>query len=402
MTKDVFVAGVGMTPFVKPGTSAPYNQMGATAIRAALADAGLEFTQIQAAIAGYTFGDSASGQRTIYEVGTTGIPIFNVNNLCATGSSALLLAREKIQAEAADCVLVVGFEQMPSGPVALRYEDRTSAAEFHIKAMHANQGPSDGPLSVQAFAGAAREYMKAHDITPELLARISVKARRHAAANPLALFRNPVSVEEVLASRMICAPLTKLQCSPPTCGAAAAILCSGRFAARHSLSGQVRIVAQAQTSDPAVAFESGSMVQLMGFEMAQRAAAAVYRESGIGPQDVDVIELHDCYTSNEIISYDALGLVPAGEVARFIAEDLNTYGGQVVINPSGGLLSKGHPIGATGVAQCAELVWQLRGTAEQRQVQGARIALQHNIGPGGACVVTMYEGAGVRSSNETG
>ncbi len=397
MTRDVFVVGVGMTPFVKPGTSAPYSEMGATAIRAALADAGLEFTQVQAAIAGYTFGDSASGQRTIYEVGMTGIPIFNVNNLCATGSSAVLLAREKIQCEAADCVLVVGFEQMPSGPVTFRYEDRTSAAEFHIKAMSANQGLSDAPLSVQAFAGAAREYMEAHGITSELLARISVKARRHAAANPLALFHEPVTVEEVLASRMICEPLTKLQCSPPTCGAAAAILTSERFAARHSLSRQVRIIAQAQTSDPAAAFNSGSMVQLMGFEMAQRAAAAVYRDSGIGPRDVDVIELHDCYTSNEMITYDALGLVPAGEVARFIAEDLNTYGGQVVVNPSGGLLSKGHPIGATGIAQCAELVWQLRGSAGPRQVPGARIALQHNIGPGGACVVTMYEAASARS-----
>lgn len=396
MIREVVVVGVGMTHFVKPGTSAPYNEMGAMAIRAALADAGLDFSRLQAAIAGYTFGDSASGQRAIYEVGMTGIPIFNVNNLCATGSSALLLAREKIKSEGADCVLVVGFEQMPSGPVTLHYEDRTSAAEFHIKAMNANQGRSDAPLSVQAFAGAAREYMQAHDVAPEVLARISVKARQHAAANPLALFREPVTVESVLESRMICEPLTKLQCSPPSCGAAAAILCSAGFAARHSLSQHVRILAQAQTSDPASAFNSGSMVQLMGFEMTQRAAATVYRDSGVGPQDVDVIELHDCYTSNEMITYDALGLVPPGEVARFIAEDRNTYGGQVVINPSGGLLSKGHPIGATGVAQCAELVWQLRGGAGKRQVRGARIALQHNIGPGAACVVTMYEAAGTR------
>lgn len=380
-----------MTHFMKPGTSAPYSEMGAIAIREALANAGLEYSDVQAGFASYTFGDSASGQRTLYEVGITGIPIFNVNNLCASGSSAILLAREKIQSGAADCVLVVGFEQMPSGPVTFHYDDRTSAAEFHLRAIRSMQGLTDAPLSVQAFAGAAKEYMQANGIGPEVVAQISVKARRHAGANPYALFRKPVTVEEVLASRMICDPLTKLECSPPTCGAAAAIVCSIDFAARHSPARGVRIVAQAQTSDPPGAFTSGSMVQLMGFEMTQRAANAVYRDSGIGPEDIDVIELHDCYASNEMITYDALGLVAAGDVERFITEGANTYGGEVVINPSGGLLSKGHPIGATGVAQCAELVWQLRGTADKRQVEGARIALQHNIGPGGACVVTMYE-----------
>ena len=207
---------------------------------------------------------------------------------------------------------------------------------------------------------------------------------------PYAVFRDPVSVEEVLASPKIFGPLTRLQCCPPTCGAAAAILCSEDFADTHGLDGSVVIRAQAMTTDFASTF-SGDMMTVVGYDMAKAAADRVYEAAGVGPEDIGVVELHDCFTTNELLTYECLGLTPEGTAEKFIAEGDNTYGGRVVTNPSGGLLSKGHPLGATGLAQCAELVWQLRGQAEARQVEGVRLALQHNIGLGGAAVVTLYE-----------
>ena len=233
--------------------------------------------------------------------------------------------------------------------------------------------------------------MKAHGTEASTFAKISVKARRHAANNPFALFRDPVTEEEVLASPGIVAPLTRLQCCPPTCGAAAAVLCSADFAKAHGLDTRVVIAAQAMTSDVPGTFDEGDMMRVVGFDMARRAAEQVFEQAGIGPSEVDVVELHDCFTANELITYEALGLTPPGTAERFVVEGDNTYGGRVVTNPSGGLLSKGHPLGATGLAQCTELVWHLRGTAGARQVEGARVALQHNLGLGGACVVTMYK-----------
>jgi acetyl-CoA acetyltransferase len=185
--------------------------------------------------------------------------------------------------------------------------------------------------------------------------------------------------------------MTRLMACPPTCGAAAAVLCSEAFAQQHGLSRQVRIKAQAMTTDTPAAFEARDMREVVGFSMAQAAARQVYEAAGVGPGDVQVVELHDCFAHNELLSYEALGLCPVGGAEQFVLDGDNTYGGQVVTNPSGGLLSKGHPLGATGLAQCTELVQQLRGTAGARQVAGARLALQHNLGLGGACVVTLYE-----------
>ena len=185
-------------------------------------------------------------------------------------------------------------------------------------------------------------------------------------------------------------PLTRFQCCPPTCGAAAAVVCSSEFAAKHGISHAVTIKAQEMTSDFASTFDDHSMRKLIGSDMATAAADAVYEKAGVGPEDVQVCELHDCFTANELLTYESLGLTPEGTAEKFIWDGDNTYGGRVVTNPSGGLLSKGHPLGATGLAQCTELVWQLRGTAEARQVDGVQHALQHNLGLGGACVVTMY------------
>ncbi len=194
-----------------------------------------------------------------------------------------------------------------------------------------------------------------------------------------------------MASPTVFDPMTRLQCCPPTCGAAAGVLCSEGFARRHGLSTAVRITAQAMTTDRPDSFDSQDMRKLVGFEMSRSAAQQVYLEGGIGPEDIDVIELHDCFTANELLTYEALGLAAEGGGEQMVVDGDNTYGGRWVVNPSGGLLSKGHPLGATGLAQCAELVWQLRGAAGERQVPGARVALQHNLGLGGACVVTLYQ-----------
>ncbi|WP_430827802.1 thiolase C-terminal domain-containing protein, partial [Candidatus Protofrankia californiensis] len=241
------------------------------------------------------------------------------------------------------------------------------------------------------FGGAGASYAEKYGTKAETFAAISVKSRAHAANNPYAVFRDPVTVAEVLASPHIFGPLTRLQCCPPTCGAAAAVIASEEFARRHGLRTDVRIAAQAMTTDFPSTFEAKDITKLVGYDMAKTAAEQVYEASGVSPEDIRVVELHDCFTANELLSYEALGLTPEGTAEKFIADGDNTYGGRVVTNPSGGLLSKGHPLGATGLAQCAELVWQLRGEADARQVEGVNLALQHNIGLGGAAVVTLYE-----------
>jgi len=390
--RNVQVVGVGMIPFTKPGTSEPYPVMGARAARAALDDAGVDYRLVQQACVGYVYGDSTSGQAALYGVGLTGIPVFNLNNNCSTGSSALFLARQAVESGAVECALALGFEQMQPGALKSAWSDRPSPMERFGETMIALQGWDDtAPRAAQFFGGAGRDYLQRHGIRRDTFGRISVKARQHAARNPFAVFRNTVTLDEVMASPTVFDPLTRLQCCPPTCGAAAAVVCSEEFARKHGLDTRVRIAAQAMTTDTASTFDSKDMRRVVGYDMSRAAAAQVYEAAGIGPDDLDVVELHDCFTANELITYEALGLTPEGTAEKFIVDGDNTYGGRVVTNPSGGLLSKGHPLGATGLAQCAELVWQLRGQADQRQVEGARLALQHNLGLGGACVVTLYE-----------
>lgn len=389
--KPVRVAGIGMIPFSKPGTSAPYDVMGETAARAALADAGLDYGLVQQAYVGYVYGDSTCGQAALYRLGMTGLPVINVNNNCATGSSALWLARQAVATGAADCVLALGLEQMTRGALGMTFPDRDSPLARGDAARSGLQNDDGVPFAVAYFGGAGAEYTRRHGTPPEAFAAIAVKARRHAAANPNAVFREPVTVEDVLTSPAMYGPLTRLQCCPPTCGAAAAVLCSADFARRHHLDQSVSIRAQALVTDTLGTFDDTNMMRLVGYDMTRAAADQVYRDSGVDPVDIPVVELHDCFTANELISYEALGLTADGTAERFIADADNTYGGQVVVNPSGGLLAKGHPLGATGLAQCAELTWQLRGQAGARQVDDASLALAHNIGLGGACVVTLLE-----------
>jgi acetyl-CoA acetyltransferase len=387
------VAGVGMIPFTTPSRTRPYDVMGEEATRSALADAGVDYGLIQQAYVGYVYGDSTAGQATLYRIGESGIPVVNVNNNCSTGSSALWLARQAVESGGADCVLALGFEQMRRGALDLLWPDRPSPfARFEQVALAA-EGESDAPFAARYFGGAGTAYAGKYGIAPDTFAKIAVKARRHAANNPYAVFRDPVTVEEVLASPRIYGPLTRLQCCPPTCGAAAAVIVSRDFARAHGLDASVAIAAQAMTTDIASSF-GGDMMRLVGYDMSKAAADQVYQQAGVSPQDLRVVELHDCFTTNELITYEAIGLTPEGTAEKFIADGDNTHGGRVVTNPSGGLLSKGHPLGATGLAQCAELVWQLRGQAGARQVEGVNLALQHNIGLGGAAVVTLYEKAG--------
>jgi acetyl-CoA acetyltransferase len=389
MSEQIVVAGVGMIPFRKPGDHPPYYEMGAEAVRLALADAGADYGEVQQSFVGYVYGDSTSGQRALYEVGLSGIPIVNVNNNCSTGSTALYLARQAIAA-GADCVLALGFEQMKPGALGAVFTDRPTPFDRFEEVTGELVGEPQIPLALRYFGGAGREHMQRYGTPLETFAQIRAKASRHAEKNPLALFRKPVTVEQVMNDVQVWpGVMTRLMACPPTCGAAAALLVSEDYARRRGLDATVRILAQAMTTDTASTF-GRSMISLVGADMAKAAADAVYAQAGVGPDDIDVCELHDCFAQNELISYEALGFCDPGAAAQFVADGDNTYGGAVVTNPSGGLLSKGHPLGATGLAQCYELTQQLRGRAEARQVEGARLGLQHNLGLGGACVVTLY------------
>ena len=391
MNHEVLVSGVGMIPFIKPGTSGTYQEMGEQAVRLALEDSGATYDQVQQVYAGYVYGDSTCGQAAVYRLGMSGIPVINVNNNCSTGSTALFLARQAIEGGVAECVLALGFEQMNPGALGAVFEDRPNPLEKFIESADEIEGKSKVPVALRLFGGAGLEHQKKYGTRDETFARVSQKARLHAKHNPRAIFRDEVSIEEVLSSPPMHGVLTRLQCCPPTCGAAAALLTSEKFAKKHGLRSDVKITGQSMTTDFPSSFEGKTMMQIVGSDMSQAAANDLYERTGIGPDDVDVVELHDCFTSNEIITYEALQLTEEGGSEQFVSDGYNTYGGKVVVNPSGGLLSKGHPLGATGLGQCAELVWQLRGEAGPRQVEGARVGLQHNLGLGGACVVSLYQ-----------
>lgn len=391
--REILIAGVGMVPFAKPGASAPYDEMGSDAISLALDDAGITYDLVEQAYAGFVFGDSCAGQRVIYRAGMTGIPIINVNNNCATGSTALYLARQAVESGAVECALAVGFEQMNPGALGSVFNDRVNPFVDFDSACDA-MVDVDLPLALRYFGGAGRDHMERYGTTLRDFAKVRAKASRHASRNPLSVFRHEMTEDEVLEAQVIWpGVMTRPMACPPTCGAAAALLVSRDFAKRHNIAPKVRVAAQAMTTDTPVTFKANDMMHLVGVDMARKASEAVYETTGVGPAEIGVVELHDCFAHNEVLTYESLGLCGEGGAQKFIADGDNTYGGRVVTNPSGGLLSKGHPLGATGLAQCYELTHQLRGTAGERQVDGVRHALQHNLGLGGACVVTMYEQA---------
>ncbi|WP_327702579.1 lipid-transfer protein [Streptomyces decoyicus] len=402
MAGKAYVVGVGMTKFEKPETREwQYWDMAKEAGGRALADAGIGYEAVEQLPVGFCYQASTAGQRAAYELGLTGIPVYNVNNNCATASTALMMARQFVEAGINDCVLALGFEKMKRGALgggadsgarggAADAGGGTSPVARHYGVMAAAHGFEMTPPTAQIFGNAAREHMERYGTTAEQLAAVGAKNHRHSAHNPNAQFQDVYTVEEVLAAKTIHRPLTRLQCSPTSDGAAAAVVASERFVREHGLADRaVEIAAQAMTTDTEESFAAGSCIDVVGKPMTRAAARQVFAAGGIGIEDVDVIELHDCFSVNELLTYEALGMCADGESGKLVADGATTYGGRWVVNPSGGLISKGHPLGATGLAQTAELVWQLRGTAGERQVPGARVGLAHNIGLGGAAVVTL-------------
>jgi acetyl-CoA acyltransferase len=395
MSNRTFVIGVGMTKFDKPGTKeGDYPDWAQEAGSKALEDAGIAYDEVQQAYAGYCYGDSTYGQRALYQLGLTGIPVVNVNNNCSTGSSALFLARQAVKGGIADCAMAIGFEKMEKGSLGMKYDDRTPALDKHMMKMFEVRSPEESPFAPQMFGNAGRDHMDKYGSTPDHYAWIGWKNHKHSVNNPYAQFQDEYTLDEIKEARMIHDPLTKLQCSPTSDGAASAIVASERFVEENDLWDQaIEIAGQSMVTDLSSTFaDDTDCIKIVGSDMSKQAASQAYEEAQVSADEVDVVELHDCFSANELITYEALGFAEEGEGHKLVDAEATTYGGGgPVVNPSGGLISKGHPLGATGLAQCSELTWQLRGQADKRQVDGAEVALQHNIGLGGAAVVSVYK-----------
>ena len=274
----------------------------------------------------------------------TGIPIINVNNNCSSGSTALYMARQAVEAGSAECVLAFGFEEMKPGALGENWTDRTSPFQWiYNRFEELNPELPEGPVALKVFGAAGMEYLEKYGASPDIFGKVAVKSRNHAVNNPYSLFTKGLGLDEVMNSQVIYPGLTRFMACPPTCGAAAVIVCSDSFAKKHSIKDSVKIIAQSMTTDTLDTYEDN--LHLVGRSMTARAAQEVYRKAGISPENVDVVELHDCFTPNEVITYEALGLCGEGEAEKFINDQDNTYGGKFVVNPSGGLMSKGHPLG---------------------------------------------------------
>lgn len=387
----VYVLGVGMTKFIKPRGKVDYTELGFEAGVKAMLDAQINYDDVEQGIACYCYGDSTCGQRVFYQFGMTQIPIVNVNNNCSTGSTGLAMARSTIAYGGADCILVVGFEKMMRGSLQSFFNDRENPTGTSGKMMAETRGITNAPGAAQMFGNAGREYMEKYGATLEDFAEIARVNHLHSGKNPYSQFQDVYTLEQVMKAPMIHEPLTKLQCCPTSDGGAAAVLVSQEFLdARPHLKDQAILIAGQCLATDAPSLFSRSSIDLMGYEMTKHAAQTAMAEAGVTPRDFQVCELHDCFSANEMITIDALGLSEHGKAHEMVRKGDITYGGRMVINPSGGLISKGHPLGATGIAQCAELVWHLRGWANNRTFPHTKYALQHNLGLGGAAVVTVY------------
>ncbi|KIW77832.1 hypothetical protein Z517_07665 [Fonsecaea pedrosoi CBS 271.37] len=389
-----YVLGVGMTKFIKPRGKVDYHELGFEAGIKAMLDAQINYDEVDQGVACYCYGDSTCGQRVFYQFGMTSIPIYNVNNNCSTGSTGLNMARQAIAYGAADCVLVVGFEKMSPGSLQTYFQDRANPTGTSNEMMKATRGVTNAPGAAQLFGNAGREYMEKYGAKAEDFAEIARINHEHSKRNPYSQFKDEYTLEQILKSPMIFEPLTKLQCCPTSDGAAAAVVVSQDFLDKrpHLKSQAVLIAGQAMATDSPDLF-SRSSIDLVGYQMSVIAGKRALEQAGITPNDVQVVEVHDCFSANEMCVIDALGLSPKGKAHELVRSGDITYGGKYVINPSGGLISKGHPLGATGLAQCAELVWHLRGWANNRLVKDTKYCLQHNLGLGGAVVVTVYKRA---------
>ncbi|MBI1987016.1 MAG: thiolase family protein [Nitrospinae bacterium] len=367
--REVCVIGVGMTPFGKfPQRS--ILDLGREACLEALRDAQVPAQRIEAAYCGHARTgrllnrECGIGQSVLWELGISGIPISSVGNFCASGSTAFRDAWLSVASGLYDIVMALGAEQLTARGV--KGKPLTSDGVELLTVM--------GFSPPTYFAQIAQRHMHDFGTTREQLALVAVKNRKNACGNPRAQYRKAVTVEEVLKAPMIVDPLTLLSCCPTGDGAAAAILCSREMAARYT----ARPITVA-----AAVLKSGEYQrrrEITTLDGTVRASREAYERAGLGPEELDVAEVHDCFTPAEILHYEDLGLCPKGEGGAFIASGATQIGGTIPVNPSGGLISKGHPLGATGIAQIAELVWQLRGQAGDRQVEGARVGLAHCAG----------------------
>lgn len=322
----------------------------------------------------------------------TQIPLYNVNNNCSTGSTGLYMARNFVSSGLANVVLVVGFEKMFPGSLQNFFKDRTNPLDKSYKIMMTTRGVDPkAPGAAQLFGNAGREYMEKYGATEADFAEIARVNHEHSQRNPYSQFKDVYTLDQILNSAKVHAPLTKLQCCPTSDGAAAAVVVSEDFLNAHpELRSRAILIAGQSLATDSPALYSSSAIDLVGYQMTAKAAKDAMAQASVTPNDVGLVELHDCFSANEMVTIDGLGLCEKGKAHEYVRAGNITYGGKTVINPSGGLISKGHPLGATGVAQCAELVWHLRGWAGERNVETG-VALQHNLGLGGAAVVTVYK-----------
>ncbi|KAH7884025.1 thiolase-like protein [Phlebopus sp. FC_14] len=424
--RRTFIIGCGCTAFVKPKGQRTTEDMGLEAATKALLDAGITYDAVEMAYVGYCYGDSTSGQRALYNLGMTGVPITNVNNNCSTGSTALYQVNNSVKSGLVECALALGFERMAPGSLGTNFPDRPSPiALFNSKTAELESsmtaGPNFGPGAPRMFANAGQEYCEKYGANTTHLAKIAAKNHKHSINNPYSQFRSGWSVEQILSAPMINNQLTKFMCSPTSDGAACCIVASEEFVHTHNLHNQaIEIVGQALETDDPTAFESNSTMEVVGYGMTKRCADKVFKQAGFAPgkgrDEVGVVELHDCFASNELITYPALGLCPADAAHKMVDSGDNTYGGKYVVNPSGGLEAKGHPLGATGLGMHFYITMQLRDWAGPMQAPGlfdtpdkrGKYGLVHNIGIGGAVVVSLlrrpefFEAGGVDGRSRLG
>ena len=378
---DVYVVGVDMIKFGRfPDVTVP--QLGAKAALMALDDCGLTIQDMQALYSG-NLGQAAGmvGQRILQEIGQTGIPVVNVANACATGATAFREGWASIKAGLYDCVLAVGVEQMGKGLLG-----GAGGGEGIPK-----EGLLGSGTMPAVFAEAGMEHTRNYGTTFEQFAKVSVKNHHHSTLNPKAMYQIETPLETVMNAEMISYPNTKLMCSVNVDGSAAAVLCSESKVLELGLMDRaVKVRASVMASDP---WQERDLVMPDVNSCTRRAVAEAYEMAGLGADDIDLVELHDCFATAEILHYENLGLCGAGEAGRMIDEGEAALGGRIPVNVSGGLLSKGHPLGATGIANIYEVSTHLRGEAGGRQVEGARIGMTHVIGLGSACGIHILEKA---------
>lgn len=341
-----YVLGVGMTKFIKPRGKVDYHELGFEAGVKAMLDAQINYDDVDQGVACYCYGDSTCGQRVFYQFGMTQIPIYNVNNNCSTGSTGLNMARQAIAYGAADCVLVVGFEKMSPGSLQNYFNDRENPTGTTNKMLKETRGVTNAPGAAQLFGNAGREYMEKYGASAEDFAEIARVNHEHSQRNPYSQFKDVYTLDQILKSPMIHAPLTKLQCCPTSDGSAAAVVVSQDFLDKrpHLKSQAILIAGQKMSTDSPDLF-SRSAIDLVGYKMSEYAGKEALKEAGITANDVSVVEVHDCFSANELCVIDALGLSAKGKAHELVRAGGITYGGKYVINPSGGLISKGHPLG---------------------------------------------------------